>query len=133
MAEDTNLEKTPAEARQEPERTTTGRVFVPKMDIVETDDAITLIGDFPGVDEQGMNVTLEKNVLTIRGHVRPEVPEGYNVTYAEYAIGDFERVFTIGEEVDRDRIQAVVKNGTLRLTLPKAKRVLTQRIPVMAQ
>jgi HSP20 family molecular chaperone IbpA len=133
MAEKTTLEKTPSDIPQQAERTTTGRVFVPKVDIIETDESMLLIGDFPGVDDEGMNITLEKNVLTIRGNVQFEIPKGYTLAYAEYEVGDFERVFLIGEEVDRDHIQASLKNGTLRLTLPKAQQVPTQKIPVLAE
>jgi len=115
------------------ERTTQGRVFVPRVDIVETDDAILMVGDFPGVDEHGMDITLEKNVLTIRGRVTPHFPEGASPLLLEYEIGDFERTFTISDEVDREKIEATVKDGVLRLYLPKAKHVLSQKIPVVAR
>jgi len=112
------------------ERTSTGKVFVPRVDIAETEDKICLCADLPGVDQDGIDITLEKNVLTIKGEVKPEVPEGYSLVYAEYDIGNFERAFTLSDEIDRDGIEATVNNGVLHLTLPKARHVLSRKISV---
>lgn len=126
-------EMRPSEMPQGIEPTAPGKVFVPRIDIVETQDSILIVGDFPGVTEQSMDITLEKNVLTIRGAVTPQRPEGYTLLHAEYEVGNFERVFTISDEVDRNGIEATVKHGVLRLKLPKSQRALTQKIPVTAQ
>lgn len=127
------LEKRPSEMPQGIERTVPGKVFLPRVDIVETQDAILIVGDFPGVTEQSMDITLEKNVLTIRGTVASHQPEGHAPLHAEYEIGNFERVFTISDEVERDGIEATVKHGVLRLKLPKSRRAQSQKIPVTAQ
>jgi len=112
------------------EVTTESRVFVPQVDIVESEDRILLVADLPGVDQDGVEVTLEKNVLTLRGTVKPHAPEGYSLAYAEYAVGNFERAFTVSNDIDRQGIEAVVKDGVLKLTLPKAKHAVMQKIPV---
>ena len=60
----------------------------------------------PGVDETSVDITLEKNVLTISGYVEPMQPEGYSLARVEYNIGDFERAFTLSDKIDRDGIGA---------------------------
>ena len=96
------------------------RAFVPRADILETPDALVVIVDLPGVDAKSVDASVERNLLTIHGAVSSDAPEGYSPSYAEYAMGDWHREFVLSDEVKRDAIQAAVKNGVLRLTLPKA-------------
>ena len=112
------------------ERTRERLAFVPRADIYETAEAITVVTDMPGVDENSVQVTLEKNVLTINGYVEPMQPEGYSLAHAEYNIGDFERAFTLSDRIDRDGIEATVKDGVLRLVLPKITEVKSRKIPI---
>jgi HSP20 family protein len=115
------------------ERTTARAVFRPRVDIIENDQSIVLLVDMPGVDENSTDITLEKNVLTIRGTVQTPGPEGFRLAYAEYEIGDYERTFTMSEEIDQDKIDASVKDGVLRLTLPKSERMQAKKITVKAR
>ena len=115
------------------ETTTKQKVFVPRVDIVESDDAWRLVADLPGVEEKDLDITLDKNVLTIRGKVVYSAPEGYALAYQEYEEGDFERVFTISEEVDRSGIVASLTQGVLHLNLPKVKQAQAQKIPVVTR
>lgn len=112
------------------ETTPAPKVFVPQVDIMESENQILLVADLPGVDQENLEVTIEKNVLTIRGTVKPHAPEGYQLAYAEYEVGNFERAFTVSNDIDRQGIDAVVKDGVLRLTLPKAKHAVLQKIAV---
>lgn len=114
------------------ERTRDRRVFIPRVDIYETGDDLMLVADMPGVDESSVDITLEKNVLTINGNVEPAQPENYSLAYAEYAEGDYQRSFTLSDEIDRDNIEAVVSHGVLRLRLPKAGPAKTRKIAVKA-
>lgn len=107
------------------ERTRERRAFVPRTDIYETNQAIFVVADMPGVDENAIDITLEKNVLTIQGYVEPVYPEGYSVAYAEYEDGDYQRKFTLNNQIDQDKIEATLREGVLRLKLPKI--VPTQR------
>lgn len=107
------------------ERTRARRAFIPRTDIYETNDAIFVVADMPGVDEHSVDITLEKNILTIQGLVEPVYPEGYSVAYAEYEDGDYQRKFTLTNQVDQDKIEATLHAGVLRLKLPKI--VPTQR------
>ena len=114
----------------EQERTRNRKTYVPKVDISEKKDAMVLLADMPGVDEKSVDVTLDKNVLTIRGTVEPKVCKEHSIYYSEYDVGDYERAFTITNEIDRNRIEAHVKNGVLKLTLPKAEEAKVKKIAV---
>lgn len=127
-----DLTKQPAQAQVETERTRTRKVYVPRVDIYETKDSIVLIANMPGVDEKSVDVTLEKDTLTISGSVESLSFSGYSVAYAEYDTGDYQRAFTISSEVDRNRIEAKVKNGVLRVILHKAEQVKARKIAIKA-
>ena len=114
------------------ERTRARKVYAPRVDIYETHEAIVAVADMPGVDESSVDITLEKNVLTINGYVEPGQPESYSLAYAEYGVGDYQRSFTLSDEIDREKIEATVKNGVLRLYLPKAGPAKARRISVKA-
>ena len=114
------------------ERTRSRNVYTPDVDIVERTDSIVVIADMPGVDESAVDITLEKNVLSIYGTVDPEIPEKHELIHASYGIGDYQRSFTISDEIDREKIEASVKDGVLRVTLPKAKVAQTKKITVKA-
>lgn len=110
------------EAQANPERVSKRRTFAPRTDIYETKDAIVLVADLPGVDEASLEITLEKGVLTFTGKVDPGAgTEGLTPTHREYEVGDFHRAFSLPEEIDREKIEATMRDGVLRLRLPKAK------------
>jgi HSP20 family molecular chaperone IbpA len=119
-------------AETEAERTRDRPAFVPRADIYETDEAIYVVADMPGVDETSLDITLEKSVLTLSGVVEPEAPEGYSLAYAEYRVGDYVRSFSLSDEIDQETIEATLKDGVLRLTLPKITEVVTKKIAVKA-
>jgi HSP20 family protein len=109
-------------AAAEPEPTHSRPSLVPRADIYESEDAVQLVADLPGVDEKSVEVTLEKNVLTISGRVTPPSPgEGWQRVYSELRDGDWTRSFQLSNEVDTQAIRATVKNGVLRLSVPKRK------------
>jgi len=130
------IEQTGKQEIQTPEgveRTRPGRIYTPAVDIYETSDAIVLLADMPGVNENSVDVTFEKNVLTIYGRVEPHVPEGYTPVYREYGIGDYQRSFAIREQIDWEHVTGTVKNGVLTLTLPKAEIAKTRKITIKSQ
>ncbi len=112
------------------ERTRDRPAFVPRADIYETDDAIFVVADMPGVDESSLDITLENNVLTINGYVEPTPQEGYSLVYSEYREGDYVRSFRLSDEIDRSGIEATLKDGVLSLTLPKVKEARMRKIAV---
>jgi HSP20 family protein len=108
-------------------------LFRPSVDILDTPKEVVLVADVPGVDEAHLDVTLDKNVLTIHGTVEPPAFEGYTPVRNEYGVGDFERVFTLSDDVSRDGIEATVKDGVLSLRLPKAAHSMRRKINVVAR
>ena len=104
-------------------------LYSPRTEISETKDEVLLVAEMPGVDETSVDVTIEDHVLTIHGKTRDVAPAGYRRIYAEFERGDFRRSFELSDEVDAERIEATVKDGILRLRVPKAKPA-ARRIPV---
>jgi HSP20 family protein len=127
------VKKQGAEQNLATERMKTGNVYLPNVDIVEDKDNIMLMVEMPGVGEGDVNVTLENDVLTIEGKVSPGEWGSRKLVYAEYGIGDYFRSFIITEAVDRDRIQATIKDGVLRIVLPKAEASKPKHIPIRAE
>lgn len=105
-------------------------VYRPNSDIYEDENHIVLVTDMPGVAPGDVDVTLEQRVLTIRGRLGVERPEGYRAIYSEYGEGNYERAFTLSEDIDQDHIEANHKDGVLTLKLPKAERAKTKKIQV---
>lgn len=127
------MQKKEADAPEAGERTRARRIYAPQVDIIERNNEIVVIADMPGVDERSVDITLEKNVLTIYGKVDFEVPKDHRLSLSEYGIGDYQRVFTLSDEVDRDNIHATVRNGVLKLVMPKAETAKTRKIPIRAE
>ncbi len=130
MADKKTLQKRETDKLEKVERTRDRKVFAPAVDIYETNDAIVLIAEMPGVDEKTIDVTLDNDVLTLRGQVNYELPEGYELVYNEYDLGDYERSFTVNEAIDVDKIEAEYHNGVLTVKLPKAEPVKAKKVQV---
>ncbi|HEY9757632.1 MAG TPA: Hsp20/alpha crystallin family protein [Oculatellaceae cyanobacterium] len=130
IAERKNQELTTTQAG---EHTRNRRVFLPAADIYETQDTIVVLADMPGVCDSAIDITLEKNVLTIQGFTPPQAEAGLRLLYCESPEGNYRRVFLLSEEVDRDGIQATVKNGVLKLILPKSAKAKARKITVKAE
>src|SRR5579883_2337595 len=95
-----------------PEATRGGIYYTPRVDIYETDDEVVLLCDMPGVRPQDLDVRFEKGELSLYGKVLPrQTPAEF--LDEEYGVGDFYRSFTIGPEVDADKISAECRDGVL--------------------
>jgi HSP20 family molecular chaperone IbpA len=116
-------------ARQE-EQTIPGRYYVPAADIFETDDALTLLLEMPGVSKDNVDVQIENDVLRVEGKIDYTAYKDVEPVYTEYNIGHYARVFTLSNKIDRDAIAARVEDGLLTLTLPKATEALPRRITI---
>lgn len=127
---DNKIEKRESENIEKSERTRSGRVFVPNVDIVEKTSEILLIADLPGAEEKSIDITLENKQLVIEACVDQKMPEGLSLNYAEYNVGDYVRAFTLTDDIDRDKIRAKYQNGVLRLHLPKAEAAKAKKIAV---
>lgn len=106
--------------------------FTPAVDIFGQDETTVILADMPGVSPDNVDVTLERQILTLRGKVTPYAPEGYRPLSAEYRVGDYVRVFTLSDEIDQSKINAEFKNGVLRLELPRSPEAKPRKISVNA-
>ena len=121
-------EKKALEASQE--QTVEGDFFMPATDIFETDDALTVIMEIPGVDRENVDVQLDKNQLTITARIGLERYGELRPAYTEYGVGHFTRSFQLSSVVDQPKIKASVADGVLTLTLPKVREAEPRRIKV---
>ena len=128
----TEAERVRAAQPQGTERTRERPLYAPRVDIVESEDALEVLADMPGVTPESVEVTLEQGVLSVRGRADVSVPEGLAPLYLEYEPGDYERSFTLSDAVDPSGIEARVRGGVLHLRLPKAGSAKRQRIEVKA-
>jgi len=125
------LNKKPEAKTTGAERTRDRAAYIPKVDIYESNGNLYLLADMPGVNETSVNITLENDVLTIEGSIDTRPSTDRPLRYSEYGIGDFYRSFTISDKIDRDKIEASIKNGVLSVVLPKAE-PRTKKIAVNA-
>jgi HSP20 family protein len=128
----TTAERVPAAQAEGTERTRDRPVYAPRVDIIETEEALEIFADMPGVTKDSVDVTLEQRVLTIRGRGELSLPGDLAALYLEYRPGDYERAFTLSDAVDPSGIEARVRGGVLHLRLPKTGPVKRQRIEVRA-
>jgi len=122
----TKTEKRPLpETEQPPQR---GYVS-PRVNITETKDGYLLEAEMPGVNKDGLEISLENNQLTLTGR-RREDPQGLELVYRESNNRDFRRIFVLDPTIDTAKIDAKLDNGVLRVHLPKAEQVKPRKITV---
>ena len=129
MAEQELQPKLKEEAPAKAERVRPGQVFLPSVDIYETPNSLVVVADMPGVSGEKVAIDLKDNLLTISGEVSPP-PAGETLLVREYALGDFYREFQLGELIDKNHIEAGMKDGVLTLVLPKAEKAKPRKIEV---
>jgi len=112
------------------EKTAPGRYYIPYADIYETDDALTVVMEMPGVEKNAVNVALENDVLRVDGQIDFSKYEGMEPVYTEYNVGHYTRSFTLSDKIDQEKISAQLDDGVLTLTLPKAKEAQPRRISI---
>jgi HSP20 family protein len=112
------------------ETTVPVRYFVPTTDIFETEDALTVVMEVPGVGRDAIDITTENDVLKIEAKIDPAKYEGMEPLYTEYNVGHFARSFTLSNKIDRQQISAKLEDGVLTLTLKKAQEAIPRKIAV---
>jgi len=132
MAQELTTQETRDVAEANGDANRRAMAFTPAVDILERDDTTVIMADMPGVAPGDVDVTLERQVLTLRGKVTPYAPEGYRALSSEYRVGDYIRVFTLSDEIDQANINAAFKNGVLRLELPRSPETKPKKISVKA-
>ena len=131
MATATEVEKKQGDVIS-PERMKAGRMYTPRVDIVETSDELLLIADVPGARADSVDINFEQGELTISARVPERQDQSVQYLLREYGVGDFYRVFRIGDGVDNGKITAEVTGGVLKVHLPKAESAKPRKIAVKA-
>ena len=117
-------QKREVEKGQEATRPT--RAFMPKADIFETEDALTVVLEMPGADRDNINISVENGVLTVEGTINL----GLQPVYSEYNVGPFRRSFRMSSRIDQYNINAEMSDGVITLVLPKVEEAKPRRIEV---
>ena len=112
------------------EKTVPARYYVPATDIYETEEALTVVMEVPGVEREAIDVNIENDVLKVEARIDFAKYEGLEPLYTEYNVGHFSRAFALSNKIDQQRIGANVEDGVLTLTLPKAKEAQPRRIEI---
>ena len=105
-------------------------VYLPPVDIFEDKNSIIIYADIPGVNDKNIDITLDDDVLTLTGQQNDQGVNKHELRYYEYRPGIYRRAFTLGTAIDRDKIDAKIKDGVLTLTLPKAETAKPRKITV---
>jgi HSP20 family molecular chaperone IbpA len=116
----------PAEVERQSERQT----VLPNVDIIETPEGSVLLADLPGCDQDSLDLGLENGVLTVTARRDDDTVPDHDATYTEYQGADFERSFSVSELIDTEKVDATVKDGVLRVTLPKAEAAKPKKIDI---
>ena len=131
---DSNAKEIQVKPKQEitspAEQTKPGIVFTPSVDIFETDRELTLLADLPGVKAENLTIDLRENILTLTGEVEPFESANENDILIEYETGKYYRQFSLSNVIDQSKINANLKDGVLRLTLPKVEEAKPRKIEV---
>ena len=106
------------------------RAVQPPVDVFEDDSGITLLADMPGVPREKLELKVDGDSLLIEGQATPQTPEGLEPLWAEVQVARYRRHFTLSRELDTTRVEANLKDGVLKLRIPKAAHAQPRRIEV---
>ncbi len=113
------------------EKTVPARYYVPATDIHETEDALTVVMEVPGVQRKDIEINVERDVIRVEAHIDPSHYDGFDPLYTEYNVGHFARAFSISGKIDQQQIGAQLEDGaSSTLTLKKAKDAMPRRIEI---
>jgi HSP20 family molecular chaperone IbpA len=118
------------ELEKKQEATVPTRFFVPTTDIFETEQALSLIVEMPGVDKSKVEISVEDGFLIIQGQIDFSKYEGMQPVYTEYNVGHYRRSFSLSNKIAQDKIAAEMQDGVLTLVLPKAEEAKPRRISI---
>lgn len=118
------------EIQQKQEGTVPARSFLPDTDIFETEGSLEVVLEMPGVDKSNVNITVEDDVLEVRGTIEFTRYQGLRPIYTEYPVGHYRRSFSLSNRIDKHKISAEMKDGVLTVTLPKAEQVKPRQIAI---
>jgi HSP20 family molecular chaperone IbpA len=106
--------------------------LTPAADIHETTDGAVLYLDLPGVNKESLDISVDSDVLTIKGGLNLHTQDDLNPTYMDVHAGVFSRKFTLSAELDSSKIEANLKDGVLKLEIPRSEKHKPRKIEVKA-
>ena len=112
------------------EKTVPARYYVPNTDIHETEDALTVVMELPGVEKKDLSIDLENDTLRVDARIDFSKYEGLDPLYTEYNVGHFTRAFTLSSKIDQQQISAQLEDGVLTLTLKKSQEAMPRKIAI---
>ena len=118
------------EVDKQQEATRPMRAFLPNADVFETEEALSVILEMPGVAKENVDVSVENGVLTVEGRIDFNKYAGLQPVYSEYNIGTYRRSFRISGTIDQAKIRAEMLDGVITLVLPKSEQARPRRITV---
>jgi HSP20 family protein len=116
------------ELQEKQEGTAPTRAFIPNTDIYETEEALTVVLEVPGVERSNVNISVEDGVLSIEGRIDSSKYKDLVPIYTEYSVGDYRRSFSLSSQIEQQKIKADLNDGVLTITLPKAEQAKPRRI-----
>ena len=123
MKESTSVTQQPPSSREE-------AALLPPVDVVEDASSIVLVADLPGVPKDKLNIQVEADTLTIEGEMSLDMPQSNSSSHAEVSLPRYRRVFTLSKELDTEKLTAELKQGVLRLRIPKAEHLRSRKIEI---
>jgi len=108
-------------------------VLVPPVDIYENENEFVIKAEMPGVNKDGVNVTLDNNELEINGKINGNLPDKNDLKYSEFNLHNYHRKFNVGDIIDRNALKAGLDNGILTVTLPKKEEVKPKKIEIRVE
>jgi HSP20 family molecular chaperone IbpA len=118
------------EVEKQQESTVPARTFMPTTDIYETESALTVVLEMPGVDKSNVDISVDAGILTIEGRLDFSKYQDMQPVYTEYNIGHYRRSFSLSSKIDQNKIGAEMADGVLTITLAKAEEAKPRRISV---
>lgn len=118
------------EMEKKQETTVSWRTYLPVTDIFETDQALTVVLEMPGVGKDAVDVSVENDVLAIDGRIDYSKYEGLQPVYTEYNVGHYARSFQLSSKIEQGNIHAELKDGVMTLVLPKVEKAKPRKIKI---
>lgn len=123
---DNSVRNDNAAARAEREENT----LRPPVDVIEDASGLILYADLPGVPKEKLNLQIDTDSLIIEGEAELSLPEGLEAGHTEVSVPRYRRAFTLSRDMDSEKVSAELKNGVLKLTIPRAEHAQPRKIEV---
>lgn len=105
----------------------------PPVDVIENAEGIVLYADLPGVSKDKLNLQIDADTLIIEGEADLSLPEQLEAGHTEVSVARYRRAFSLSRDMDSEKVNAELRNGVLKLTIPRAEHAQPRKIEVKAE